>query len=168
MGNLVKQLLDLSRVSDAEVMKEQIDLSRLVEGEELPFESLAFEKGFMIKNDIQPDISLEGNRTQLCQLVSILLDNAIRHSTGGVIELSLRRERHNAVLTVSNDGEPIPDEQLEKLFERFYRADAVRNSESGHYGLGLAIAKSIAEKHKGSIKAACADGRVIFTVRLPL
>ena len=166
MGTLVRQLLDLSRVSDAKVISEQIDFSRLVEGEELPFESVAFEKGLSIENDIQPDISIEGNRTQLCQLVSILLDNAIRHSTGGVIDLSLKKERHNIVLSVTNNGDPIPDDRLDKLFERFYRVDTVRNSESGHYGLGLAIAKSIVEKHKGSIKASCADGKVTFTVKL--
>lgn len=74
------------------------------------------------------------------QLVSILLDNAMRHSTGGEVSLTLSRDRGHARLTVVNEGEAIPEEQRERLFERFYRVDTARNGESKHYGLGLAIA----------------------------
>jgi signal transduction histidine kinase len=72
------------------------------------------------------------------------------------------------VLTVSNYSEPIPKEKQARLFERFYRVDEVRNSEDGHYGLGLAIAKAITERHGGIIGVNCEDGRVIFKVTIPL
>ncbi|MBQ7726944.1 MAG: HAMP domain-containing histidine kinase [Clostridia bacterium] len=169
MGTLVTQLLDLSHAENAEIKTEKIDLGRLVAGEALPFESVAFEAGFEICSEIADNIYVEGNRTQLSQLVSILLDNAIRHSDGGKeIGLTLKREHKAAVLSVINNGKEIPPEIREKLFERFYRVDEVRNSEGKHYGLGLAIAKAIADAHHGSIHSNCKDGKVIFTVKLPI
>ena len=169
MGDLVTQLLDLSRAENAKIQMEELDLSRLVTGEALPFESVAFERGLSIRSDIDDSITLQGNRTQLSQLVSILLDNAIRHADGGnEIGLSLRRHGRYAVLAVENSGKEIPQEQQARLFERFYRLDEVRNSEGNHYGLGLAIAKAIAEEHGGKISVACRDEKVIFTVSFPL
>ena len=109
-----------------------------------------------------------GSETQLAQLVSVLLDNAVRHSTGEEIALSLKKQGHSAVLTVENDGEAIPEEKAAHLFDRFYRVDEARNSEGQHYGLGLSIAKAVAEKHGGSIGVACADGKVTFTVMIPV
>ena len=168
MGGLVTQLLDLSRAENAEVPMEEIDFSRVVTGEALAFESLAFDRGKLIQSDIKEGILLSGNRTQLTQLVSILLDNAVRHSTGSEIELSLKRQGHHAVLSVVNPGEEIPPEKLAHLFDRFYRVDEARNSEGRHYGLGLSIAKAVVEKHGGSISASCQERKVRFTVSLPL
>ncbi len=168
MGGLVRQLLDLSRAENAEAPMEQMDLSRIVTGEELAFETFAFDHGKTIQSDIDEDIILQGNKTQLTQLVSILLDNAIRHSTGSAIEVSLKYQGHTAVLTVVNDGEEIPRDKMEHLFDRFYRVDEARNSEGQHYGLGLSIAKAVAEKHGGSISVSCHDGKVQFTVSVPI
>ena len=167
MGELVKQLLDLSRAESAELPAETVDLSRLVTGEELAFESLAFDRGKRIQSEVGEDIHVTGSETQLAQLVSVLLDNAIRHSTGEEIALSLKKQGHSAVLAVTNDGEAIPVEKAAHLFDRFYRADEARTDEGQHYGLGLAIAKAVAEKHGGSIGVSCADGKVTFTVTLP-
>ncbi len=168
MGGLVRQLLDLSRAENAEAPMEQMDLSRIVTGEELAFETFAFDHGKTIQSDIDEDIILQGNKTQLTQLVSILLDNAIRHSTGSAIEVSLKYQGHTAALTVVNDGEEIPRDKMEHLFDRFYRVDEARNSEGQHYGLGLSIAKAVAEKHGGSISVSCHDGKVQFTVSVPI
>ena len=169
MRDLVTQLLDLSRAENAHVQMEELDLSRLITGEALPFESVAFENGLSIRSEIDDGITLQGNRTQLSQLVSILLDNAIRHADGGnVIGLSLCRHGRYAVLAVENSGKEIPQEQQARLFERFYRLDEVRNGEGKHYGLGLAIAKTIAEAHSGSISVECKNRKVKFTVSLPL
>ena len=168
MGTLVKQLLDLSRAENAETPMEQLDISRIVAGETLAFESLAFDQGKIFQSDIEDSIHIKGNRTQLQQLVSILLDNAVRHSTGREIEISLKKHSHTAILSVSNEGETIPPEKLKHLFDRFYRVDEARNSESNHYGLGLSIAKAIAERHKGSISVSCQDGKVRFSVSLPV
>ena len=167
MGELVKQLLDLSRAESAELPAETVDLSRVVTGEELAFESLAFDRGKTIRSEVGEGIQVAGSETQLAQLVSVLLDNAVRHSAGKEIGLSLRREGHEAVLKVVNEGAEIPPEKQAHLFDRFYRADEARTDEGQHYGLGLAIAKAVAEKHGGSIGVSCADGKVTFTVTLP-
>lgn len=168
MGGLVRQLLDLSRAGSAETPMEPVDFSRMTAGEALALESLAFENGKTFRSEVAEGIGLTGNRTQLAQLVSILLENAIRHGTGPEIDLSLQRQGHAALLSVTNDGGPIPPEQQARLFDRFYRADEARSSEGAHYGLGLSIAKAVAEKHGGSIGVSCFDGKVRFTVTLPL
>ncbi len=168
MGMLVGQLLDLARTENVTPQMEHIDFSRLVAGESLPFESVAFEKGLVLNSNIATDIGLVGNSTQLKQLVSILLDNAIRHSKGGdEVLLTLSKEHGVAKLSVINKGDEIPTQQREQIFERFYRVDTARNSEDKHYGLGLAIAKAITASHKGDIAVRCFNGFVEFRVQIP-
>ncbi|MDO4793738.1 MAG: HAMP domain-containing sensor histidine kinase [Filifactor alocis] len=168
MGELVKQLLELSRAENAEVPMERIDYSRLITGEILAFESLAFDRGKILQTVIEEGIVLTGNQAQLTQLSSILLDNAIRHSTGSKIEVSLSCRAHTAVLSVVNDGEEIPRQNLEHLFDRFYRIDQARNDAGHHYGLGLSIAKAVVEKHGGVIETSCRNGKIKFGVTLPI
>ena len=168
MGGLVRQLLDLSRAENAEAPMEQVDFSRIVTGEELAFETFAYDHGKTIQNDIEEGVQLTGNPTQLTQIVSILLDNAVRHATGKDIGLTLKRHGHEAVLAVINDGDAIPPDKLEHLFDRFYRVDEARADDGHHYGLGLSIAKAIAEKHGGSIKVSCDNGKVQFAVSIPI
>lgn len=169
MGVLVGQLLELARTESVTPQMEHIDFTRLVQGETLPFESVAFEKGLRIVCEAEQEISVEGNSSQLKQLVSILLDNGIRHSTdGNIVNLILTKEHGNAVLSVINKGEEIPQEHRQQIFERFYRADTARNGEDKHYGLGLAIAKSISEAHKGHIEVLCYNSLVEFRVTFPL
>jgi len=168
MGMLVGQLLDLARTENVTPQMEHINFSRLVAGEALPFESVAFEKGLTLNSNITNDIGVIGNSTQLKQIVSILLDNAIRHSEGqGEVWLTLTKEHGLAKLSVVNKGNEIPEEQREQIFERFYRVDTARNSEDKHYGLGLAIAKAITTSHKGQIKVLCYNGLVEFKVQIP-
>lgn len=169
MGILVGQLLELARTENVAPQMEHIDFSHLVAGETLPFESVAFEKGLMLNSNIARGIHVAGNSTQLKQIVSILLDNAIRHSKEhGNVYLSLAKEQGSARLSVINHGDEIPIEQREQIFERFYRTDTARNSEDKHYGLGLAIAKAITTSHKGYIKVLCYNGLVEFIVQIPL
>ena len=168
MGELVKQLLDLSSAENKEVPREELDFSHMVTGESLVFETFAFESGKILQSNIEEGISITGNKNQLTQVISVLLDNALRHSTGAQIELSLKKQSHNAVLSVANKGEEISQEKLEHLFDRFYRVDDVRNSEDNHYGLGLSIAQAVVQKHGGTIVASCSEGKIIFTVRLPI
>ena len=169
MGMLVGQLLDLARTENVTPQMEHINLSRLVDGEALPFESVAFEKGLVLNTSITSNIGVIGNSTQLKQIVSILLDNAIRHSKEqGEVWLTLTKEHGFAKLSVINKGDEIPEEQREQIFERFYRVDTARNSEDKHYGLGLAIAKAIVTSHKGQIAVGCFDGFVEFSVIIPI
>ena len=169
MALLVAQLLELARTEQVKPQLEQLDLAHLVIGEALPFESVAFEKGLFLNSNVSGNIHVEGNRTQLKQLVSILLDNAIQHSkTQGEVTLSLKKERNMARLSIINRGEEIPEAQREEIFERFYRIDTARNGETRHYGLGLAIAKAIVTAHKGQIEVLCYDGFIEFKVLLPI
>lgn len=171
MGELIKQLLILSRTESAKeekgVMKE-IDFSHLVNGEVLAFESLAFERGKAIESYIEEDIVLCGDKTQLSQLISILLDNALSYSTGRKIEISLKRQKHRVMLEVINEGKEISKERARRLFDRFYRVDEARTGKDHHYGLGLSIAKAAVKNHSGSINVSCMEGRVYFTVLLPV
>ena len=168
MGILVGQLLDLARTENVTPQMEHVDFSRLVAGESLPFESVAFEKGLVLNTRITSHIGVEGNSTQLKQIVSVLLDNAIRHSKEqGEVCLALTKERGVATLSVVNKGDEIPAEQRERIFERFYRVDTARNSEDKHYGLGLAIARAIVTAHKGHIEVLCYNGLVEFRVQIP-
>lgn len=169
MGILVRQLLDLTRTENVTAQMEYIDLSHLAAGEMLPFESVAFEKGLPLNSNIADGIAVEGNRTQLKQLVSILLDNALRHGKAeGEVRFSVSKDHGIAELSVINHGDEIPTEHRTRIFERFYRVDAVRNGEDRHYGLGLAIAKAIVEAHHGQIAVLCYNGLVEFRVTLPL
>ena len=169
MGKLITQLLDLARTENVTPQMEYVDLSPLIDGEALPFEGVAFEKGLTLRENITGGLRVYGNSTQLKQLVSIFLDNAIRHGTGGKdIWLNLTKERGHAKLSVINVGDEILEEQRAQLFERFYRVDSARNGEDKHYGLGLAIAKAITEAHHGKIEVLCYAGLVEFRAIFPL
>lgn len=168
MGILVKELLDLMRAENSSIAKEKLDYSNLVSGEVLPFESVAFEKGLVINSSIEDGIYVMGDKGRLNQLVSILTDNAIDHASGGKeISVKLYSSKKGAVLSVINPGEAIPEELTERLFDRFYRVDAARCDDNGHYGLGLAIAKAISNSHDGTISVNCHDGLVEFKVTIP-
>lgn len=168
MGELVGQLLELARTENVSAQMETLDLSRLVAGDALPFESVAYERGLTLTTAIADGIIVEGNSGQLGQLVSILIDNAIRHGQDGKeILVKLTENRGFAVLSVINTGAPIPPEQARHLFERFYRADEARTGDGKHYGLGLAIAKAIVTAHKGKIEVKCNSGLVEFRAAIP-
>lgn len=166
MSQLVIQLLELARSENPNLIMEHLDLSNLVNGDILTLESLAFEHGLTINPDIQDNIMFLGNKHQLNQLVTILLDNAIKYSTNGKeVKISLKQNNSHIILTVINDGIAIPKEQQALLFERFYRLDEVRNDEEKHYGLGLAIAKAIVDSHHGKISVNCYNHKVCFIVK---
>ena len=169
MNELIRQLLELARTEQLRPQLVPLDLSRLIAGEALPFDSVAYERSIMLACDIQENISVCGDRLQLAQLTSILLDNALRHSpAGSEILLQLRKENRYAALSVTNEGEPIPPEQQKLLFERFYRADEARNGNDRRYGLGLAIAKAIVNAHHGKIGVQCHAGRIEFKAEIPI
>lgn len=167
MSSLVKQLMQLTKSENDKSEKEQLDFSKLVVGEILPFESVAYDKGIVINYDeVESGITVKGNRSQLGQLVSILVDNAIEHSPdNNEVDVKLKNNRGKAVLSVSNRGEDIPEEKRELIFERFYRMDNARVEKKDHYGLGLAIAKSITESHGGEISVNSQDGIITFSVK---
>ena len=168
MGVLVTQLLELARTETVTPQLAHVDFSRLVQGEVLPFESIAFEKGLEILCEITPGVAVMGDPTALKQVVSVLMDNAMSHSKGKTVRLTLTGSHGWADLSVINQGDPIPEAQRSQIFERFYRLDDARTRDGDHYGLGLAIAKTTVTAHKGTISVQCYDGLVEFRVAIPL
>jgi len=170
MRSLVEQMLTLARADNAvttAVLSEQ-SLSELASDCALSFEPVAFEAGKRLHYKIAEDISVSGDAKQLRELVGILLDNAIRYSPDrSEVGLSLQKKDRHAVLTVSNPGEPIPPAELRRLFERFYRRDPSRGECAG-FGLGLPIARTIAEAHGGTIRAESDEFSTRFIVTLPM
>ena len=150
----------------------RVDLSQLVERACLQFEPAAFERGLVIEDGIEPGIEVMGSADKLEGMVKTLLENACKYGAGSgtPVTVGLRRQHGSALLSVGNGGDPIPPEDLPHVFERFYRSDKsrVQDGESLSFGLGLAIAKSTAELHKGSIKAESGAGGTVFSVSLPL
>ncbi|MCD7945839.1 MAG: HAMP domain-containing histidine kinase [Clostridiales bacterium] len=166
MAGLVSELLTLVRTEQEPPQTELLDFSRLVLGGVLPFESVAFEQGRELEYQIDENITLHGNPGQLSQLLSILMDNALSHCSGdGGVTVRLRQEKSETILTVSNPGF-IPEQDRSEIFSRFFRSDTNRSG-TGHYGLGLSIAKNIVTVHRGEIRVDCAKGRVDFSVHLP-
>ena len=170
MRALVEDMLTLARAEDTQPKATfaDIDLSDLAAETTLRFEPVAYEAGRALHYDIQEGLLLWGDDDRLQQLTGILLDNAIKYApAGSVVTLQLQQQERHAVLTVENEGEPIPSEHLPHLFERFYRADASR-SDHGSFGLGLSIAQAIARDHDGTIRAESDEHSTRFIVTLPL
>ena len=167
MGLLINQLVTLSRMDEStdSVMREEFNLSSAVADTVSEFESLAEERGHTLTSSISPSVYYYGDESLIRRLTAILLDNAIKYcDAGGNIQLSLTCRRHQ-VLTVENTYQDVDKLELNRLFDRFYRADKARTF-SGSFGIGLSIAQSIVKSHKGNIAAYKKSGIIGFRVEL--
>lgn len=167
MNNLITKLLDLSK-SEKGINKELYslnNLSKIVEKRVLVFDSLAYEINVTIEQSITKDIKLKCSEQEIDEVVSILIDNAIKHSfKNSVIKVNLYKDKNQIILEITNNGKDIPEDELDKIFERFYRSDKSRNRDSNRYGLGLAIAKNIVNNHNGEIKVFSKNNTTTFRV----
>ncbi len=166
MNELVNDMLTLSQLDEGcEFAKIEFDLSNTIDSVALLLEVFAYEKGKQLKYDIQPNISLVGVESKIKQLAIILIENAVKNSFMETdITLKLKKVSGNIVMSVENIGETIPKELQDKLFERFYRVDNSRNLETGGFGLGLCIAKSITDLHKAKLSVSSEEGKTCFKV----
>ncbi|MGT2923961.1 sensor histidine kinase [Streptococcus caviae] len=170
MEHLVQDLLGLSKLDETKQTANftRVDLSKICEEMILSYESLAYEEGKLIDSQITDGVWILGEESQLKQLITILLDNAIQYSlANSTIHISLAQVKKTAVLQVSNPSQIYSKEVMDNLFERFYQAEGSRHSTSS-FGLGLAIAKGIVKHHQGQVRAWQDKGEMILEVRLPI
>lgn len=156
MESLVEELLILARSDnrkEGKIAVEPVDLTDLVQSAVLMLEAAAYEAGLKLEcGEMEPGLIVLGNADGLKRLLDILLENALKYTkAGGRITVSLRQEGRRLRLEVANEGTPIAKEELEAIFRRFYRGDSARTSQG--FGLGLAIARSVAQEHKGKLWA---------------
>ena len=171
LTGLTGRLIYLAKTEEGSKQKmTMIDfpLSDCISEEVESFKGLARASGKTITSEIADGLSYNGDQRAIEELVSILMDNAVKYSPeGGNIEVSLHKQGSKIIFRVYNDTkEPVPADVIKHMFDRFYRADSSRNSETGGYGIGLSIAKGITGFHGGKINAASKDKGIIITVEL--
>lgn len=163
LSALTNDLVYLSRMEEAEEPMPQIEFpfSDVVSETAASFQALAQTQEKDFHCEIQPMLTLNGSEKAIRQLVNLLLDNALKYSpAGGTVRLTAQRQGRQLKLTVFNHTTaPIPKESLVLLFDRFYRLDASRSSQTGGYGIGLSVAKAIVTAHGGKIRASSQDGQ---------
>jgi len=172
MSSVIGKLLFLAR-SDAgkeQLNFEDVDLKELIIGLAANIEAFAQDKGIKFTVDTKDDVNVSGDKVKLRQLFTNILENAVRYTPAdGKISISLLEKESNAVVSISDTGIGIPPEHLPHIFERFYRVDKARARADGGVGLGLAIAKIIAESHKGKIQVESEVGKgTTFIVSIPV
>ncbi len=168
MRHLVDELVYLSRMEEenAPLVMDALPVGPLLQEASEPFSAMAEYQGKAMTVEADESLAIRGDRASIQRLLSILLDNAVKYaSPEGTIQVCARGEGRHVLLTVKNDvPQPLTEEQCRRLFDRFYRADLSRNKEKqSGFGIGLAIAAAIIEKHGGSISAAMEGSRLAFT-----
>lgn len=170
MTELVRNLLDLAKFVETndELVLTEFDLSSTVLSKALEFECIAFESGKTFEQNITENVRFTGNEESIKHLVSILIDNAIKHSEdNGLIRVTLTTDGNKKIFQVYNTGNSIKNSEKDRIFDRFYRSDESRSKVTGGYGLGLSIAKTIVDEHKGIITVDGEENKWIsFTVVL--
>ncbi|MFK5952789.1 MAG: HAMP domain-containing sensor histidine kinase [Desulfobacterium sp.] len=166
MSHLVKNLLDLSRLEQQEtVTKKSVNMTSLMDHVLEDYNELLASKTIRLEKKLEKDLFIQGDSEKLYRLFINLVDNSIKYNLekDGVIIVEGKKTNRGIVLEISNTGHPIPEEDLELIFEQFYRVEKSRSTTHGGSGLGLAIAKKIVELHGGAIKISNEPGKLIKT-----
>ena len=167
LTSLTEKLVMLSRMDEESYRPNAVRFSFSEAARETvqSFEAVAQYKNKNYTAEIEDGIEYEGDEHAIRQLMSLLIDNAMKYSDeGGNIAVRLKKSGKNIELQVENTAENLKKGNQEILFERFYRTDASRNSATGGHGIGLSVAKAIVTAHKGKISAVSPDGRrIVFT-----
>ncbi len=173
LSGLVNDLITLARLEEAaerdDVSTEEIAFSAKVKEVAEAFRPVLTQQGKQFSDEIAENINIKGNLKSVHELISILVDNAVKYcDDSGTVSVVLSARKKYAVLTVTNDYKDGENVDYTKFFDRFYREDSSRNSAKSGYGIGLSMAENIVNLHKGKISAGFADGKITFTVLLPL
>ena len=171
MRRLVDELVYLSRMEEEypTLEFETLDPGKLLKETAEPFAAMAEYNGLEMTVTAEENLQMKGDRASVQRLISTLCDNAVKYASAGPIRAEVRSEGKNILLQVSNPvEEPLTKQQCEQLFNRFYRVDQSRSKgKKSGFGIGLAIAAAIAEKHGGRISAAMEEDRLVMTCQLP-
>lgn len=172
LSALTNDLVYLSRIEESDDAMQMIEFpfSDVVSEAAASFQALAQTQEKSFRCDIQPMLSYVGNEKAIRQLVNILMDNALKYSPSrGTASIQAEKQGRQIQLTVFNTTlTPVPKDQLNLIFERFYRIDSSRSTQTGGYGIGLSVARAIVSAHKGKIRAATQDGQSLeITVQFP-
>nr|AHF25093.1 sensor histidine kinase [uncultured bacterium Contig52] len=171
MRRLVDELVYLSRMEEEHptLEFESLDPGELLKETAEPFAAMAEYNGLEMTVIAEKNLQMNGDRASIQRLISTLCDNAVKYASAGPICAEIRGEGKNIILQLSNPvEEPLTKQQCEQLFNRFYRVDPSRNKEKrSGFGIGLAIAAAIAEKHGGRIAAAMEENRLVITCQMP-
>ena len=156
LNGLMKNLLTLARMDEAtlQISPSDFSFSELVQENADAFAEPFALRQITMQTDIQSEIRLHADQGHITQLLSILLENALKYTNdSGSVKITLKKEGHGVQLQIANTCDALPDAPPERLFDRFYRADAARTQKKGGYGIGLSVARSIAEANHGQITA---------------
>lgn len=170
LSALTEKLVLLSQMEEnPRYEMSETDLSALLEELIMPYEQAAKSKGLAFSKHIPPELTVKCNADLIAQATTLMLDNAVKYTApDGKISVTLEQNGKNCDAIMQNDAEGFSAGRHDELFDRFYRADGSRNSQSGGHGIGLSVVKKVAEIHKGKV-AAFADGKSIkFVLSLPL
>lgn len=169
MSKLINDLLSLAKMDEIgdDFVVEKVDLSTLVQDTVTPFQEVFAQKNVTVETDVGESIVVRGNQEQLKQLISVLVENASKYvSQDGLFRITLKAGARRVTMKFYNTAQLADDLDCDRLFDRFYRPDSSRSSETGGYGIGLSIAQKIAVQHGGSLKAEKVEDGICFTAEI--
>ncbi len=170
LEDLINEFFEITRfnLSGLELACSTVNLTRMLEQVAFEFQPMLSDKNLRCILHTEPDIMIRCDADKMQRVFDNLLRNAIYYSfADSTIEIAAAQDESNIILTFTNQGDTIPPEKLERIFEKFYRLDTARSSHTGGAGLGLAIAKEIVELHGGAITARSGEEKITFLVNLP-
>lgn len=171
MNTLILDMLELTKIETAKaaVEREPLQINDIIEGTLLSFEATCYEKAIDLSYNAEDTVKVNASKSEIEKLTGILLDNAIKYTPrGGRIKVEISRQRKNAVLSFYNTGEGISPENLDHIFDRFFKADLSHKETNNSFGLGLSIAQSLVHSLKGDISCKSVLGEYTeFIVELP-
>lgn len=171
LEELINELFDITRFNERKILLEKVNINLNMMLEQIidDFYPLLKEMNKEIKIESIDKINIHGDSDKLARVFNNVIKNAIHYSKkDSSIKVIIKEDKEYAMVVISNEGKKIPEEKLNKIFEKFYRLDEARTSKTGGSGLGLAIAKEIVELHNGTITATSDDNNTKFIIKLPL
>lgn len=170
LSDLTERILKISEVNTLKSnLNEVLNLKKIGENSIQKYKALFEEKGVALKAELEDDVSIKGNQFLIEDVIINLIENAYKYTDKGEVRFSIKKDGEFGIIEVEDTGKGIKEENLEKIFEPFYREDKSRNEQVKGTGLGLTITNKIVELHKGKIEVQSRVGKgTLFRVKIPL